>query len=231
MTFRPMPLLTIFTVVGLAILILLGNWQYDRYQEKLRQGPAAVQAFVEVAVDVDRDAGGMAQQVYGIVDGEAVWRRYVPARVAGEDGIVLALVDATSGTAPVPLEVAAVEDFSAMSNVFERPAHKGGMANSNNPEEDTWYSFDGPAMLSRYGVEQSTVKVVEPDRITLRLAEDVSRSRQTQNPYGTAAVRDALPPERHFGYALTWWGLAAALVGVYLAFHHAQGRLRFRGKQ
>ena len=30
---------------------------------------------------------------------------------------------------------------------------------------------------------------------------------------------------QHLGYALTWYGLAGALVVVYLAFHRAQGRL------
>jgi surfeit locus 1 family protein len=39
-----------------------------------------------------------------------------------------------------------------------------------------------------------------------------------------------LPPQRHFGYAITWWGLAIALIGVYLAFHYQKGRLRFRNE-
>ena len=38
----------------------------------------------------------------------------------------------------------------------------------------------------------------------------------------------------HLGYAITWYGIACALIGVYLAFHHQAGRLTFgaagRGK-
>ena len=34
MTFKPLPILTLFSVVALAILITLGNWQYARYHEK-----------------------------------------------------------------------------------------------------------------------------------------------------------------------------------------------------
>ena len=45
------------------------------------------------------------------------------------------------------------------------------------------------------------------------------------NPFAQPGGSDVLPPERHLGYALTWWGLAGALVGVYLAFHARQGRL------
>ena len=48
------------------------------------------------------------------------------------------------------------------------------------------------------------------------------------NPY--ARLDDELPPQRHFGYAITWWGLAMALIGVYPAFHHQKGRLRFRNE-
>jgi surfeit locus 1 family protein len=48
------------------------------------------------------------------------------------------------------------------------------------------------------------------------------------NPYAFAKPLDPLPPERHFGYALTWWGMAIGLLGVYLALHHSKGRLRFR---
>jgi surfeit locus 1 family protein len=50
------------------------------------------------------------------------------------------------------------------------------------------------------------------------------------NPYARLRLDDELPPQRHFGYAITWWGLAMALVGVYLAFHHQKGRLRFRNE-
>ena len=38
---------------------------------------------------------------------------------------------------------------------------------------------------------------------------------------------DNLPPARHLGYALTWFGLALGMIGVYIALHIARGRLRF----
>ncbi len=36
MTFRPLPVMTILGLAGLIVLILLGNWQWSRYQEKTR---------------------------------------------------------------------------------------------------------------------------------------------------------------------------------------------------
>jgi surfeit locus 1 family protein len=31
----------------------------------------------------------------------------------------------------------------------------------------------------------------------------------------------------HLSYAMTWYGIALALVGVYTVFHYQAGRLRF----
>ena len=39
---------------------------------------------------------------------------------------------------------------------------------------------------------------------------------------------DALPPARHLGYALTWYGLAVVLVVIYFAYHANAGRLSLR---
>lgn len=229
MTLRPMPLLSVFTLVSLAILVWLGNWQYGRYSDKLARAPEEPALFEPVRVEVDTANPGMAQQVYGIIDGEAVWRRYLPGQIEGKAGIVLVLWDATSGTRPVPMAVSQAGPVEYPANIFVREAGKQGFGGRNDPADNTWYHFDGAAMLANLGYDVSEApQVVEPDKLTIRLAGDISRSREAENPYATPVVRDPLPPERHFGYALTWWGLAIALIGVYAAFHHSRGRLRFK---
>ena len=40
-----------------------------------------------------------------------------------------------------------------------------------------------------------------------------------------AAGADAMPPARHLGYALTWYGLAIVLLAIYFAYHMSVGRL------
>ncbi|WP_084396006.1 SURF1 family cytochrome oxidase biogenesis protein [Henriciella aquimarina] len=228
MSFRPLPVLTVLALVSLAILIWLGNWQYGRYEDKLTREPAEAAAFETVRIDVDEDNPGMAQQVYGIIDGEAIWRRYVPGRIDGEGPVVLALWDAVAGTEPEPLAISQTSDFEPTANVFERPASHSSFAGKDHPEEDKWYEFNPQAMLANLGYDDAGMTVVEPDTITIRLGSDLSRARQAENPYASPKLRDPLPPARHLGYALTWWGLAAALIGVYLAYHHSKGRLRFR---
>ena len=230
MTFRPMPLLTVLTIVSLVILVLLGNWQYARYSEKKAQGQVENDPFETISVEVDTANPGNAQQVYGIVDGEAIWRRYVPGRINGEGPVVLLLWDAVAGTDPVPLRIAGLSDFEGRANAFERPAQTRGLAGSSKPERDLWYGFNATSMLANLGYTQEDSRVVEPDMMRVVLATDTSRSRTTENPYAMLTGRDPLPPERHFGYALTWWGMAIGLIGVYIAFHRAQGRLKFGGK-
>ena len=230
MTFRPMPLLTVLTIVSLVILVLLGNWQYARYSEKKAQGQVENDPFETISVEVDTANPGNAQQVYGIVDGEAIWRRYVPGRINGEGPVVLLLWDAVAGTDPVPLQLANLGNFEGRANAFERPAQTRGLAGSSKPERDLWYGFNAAAMLTNLGYSESDARVVEPDTMRVVLATDMSRARTTQNPYAMLTGRDPLPPERHFGYALTWWGMAIGLIGVYIAFHRSQGRLKFGGK-
>ena len=62
----------------------------------------------------------------------------------------------------------------------------------------------------------------EPHFIAARYAGQPSRP----NPFAHAS--DPLPPERHVGYAITWWGLAAGLVVIYALLHVRRGRLSFK---
>jgi surfeit locus 1 family protein len=51
--------------------------------------------------------------------------------------------------------------------------------------------------------------------------------RAVANPFALAPGAEALPPERHLGYALTWYGLAVVLAVIYFAYHASVGRLSF----
>ena len=35
MMFRPLPVMTVLSLIATAILIMFGNWQWGRYQEKM----------------------------------------------------------------------------------------------------------------------------------------------------------------------------------------------------
>ena len=229
MTFRPMPILSVLSVISLGILILLGNWQYGRYAEKIANPSVQeqVQTSVPVEVQIDRSHPGNAQQVYGFADSEPIWRRYVPGTLVESNEPVLVMVEATGGPNAVPVKIADVSDTVAFDAIVsEKPASASGFGAQAQSDPDNWYTFKPDEMAQRLGME-TTPRFVEPVIMTVRNAADLSQSRQTLNPYAFADPIDPLPPERHFGYALTWWGMALGLIGVYVALHRLQGRLKF----
>ena len=228
MRFRPLPILTAVTLVSLTILVLLGNWQYERYSEKTGTSPDALPPALTLGFDVLETEGARAQQVYGIADSEPVWRRFVPAQWSDTGELVLLGLDATGGANPVHVDLAGLSMGEQTVRIFPREGRRSGR---NRPDEDVWYVFDRAGLLARYGLDDSDVPVAEPVDLTVYNADDLSRSRTTPNLYAAPKPIDPLPPQRHFGYALTWWGLALALAVMYVVFHHSRGRLRFKAER
>lgn len=229
MMFRPMPVLTLLTMASLVILIMLGNWQYARYSEKMDNPTVQEEAEAStlLRIKIDQTHAGNAQQVYGFADSEPIWRRYVPGRIEGSDELVLAMVEATGGAQPVPVEISALPETVTFEGlVSERQVSSAAFAGRDDPDAGIWYTLDPAALADRLNLP-NTPRLAEPVLMTVRNADDLTQVRQTLNPYAFAKPVDPLPPERHFGYALTWWGMALGLIGVYVALHHSRGRLRF----
>ena len=230
MIFRPMPLLTLLSVISLVILVLLGHWQYGRYSEKMANPSVVEQAETRsnIIVDIDRENAGQVQQVYGFADSEPIWRRYAPGTLQETGETVLIMVEATGGAEPVPAAIADLSDHVSFEGlVSAKRASSSSFAARDEPDRDLWYTFDPEAIAERLALTPP-IRVAEPVVMTVRNGADLSQSRQTLNPYAFAKPVDPLPPERHFGYALTWWGMALGLIGVYVALHHSHGRLRFK---
>jgi len=143
----------------------------------------------------------------------------------GEETEVWLAIEATGGVNPVPSTVGDFSDMPRTVRVFQRESRT---SSRNSPAADTWFVFDGAGMAGRIAQPgASDVPVAEPVDLLIRNAEDLSRTRTTTNPYGAPRPIDPLPPQRHLGYALTWWGLAIALFVMYWVFHMSRGRLKF----
>jgi surfeit locus 1 family protein len=217
--FRPLPVLSVFALAALALLIALGAWQWGRWREKLRPHPAPI---AETVRGFAPDAEG-TQLVFATLDQGAGWRVLVPVKLA--DGTAL-FVDSNFVLGVAPPDLAALPPPPAFargmlkgSNVT--PREPSAFAPPGEPTKRTWYWVDLAGMAKAANVAKAAPYYLAspyetPDGVV------------SQNPFAAGALRDPLPPERHFGYALTWWGLAAALVGVYLAFHARLGRLKLR---
>ena len=101
-----------------------------------------------------------------------------------------------------------------------RPRPPPWTAAKPNAAEHAWFAVDLPAMAQAAGAPPSTDYYLAPPYVGPSGA-------LAPNPYVDPRTADPLPPERHLGYALTWWGLAGALIAVYAAFHIRAGRLAF----
>ena len=237
MTFRPMPLLTILALLGMGVLAALGTWQWNRYQEKLH---AEVDVSEHVgagrldAVEVD---GTDLQFVYSTYDGHPVWRVFKLV-----EGCVLLTEETCMSPAPMfvnlglirgnqpdPTLIDAVPD-SASGDVFRYivPSRRSMLSAEDQPEAGLWYTADPEAMAEAVGASTGNVRLVEPEMIReFALAGGDIIHRDIPNPFYSLANLDDLPPQRHLGYAMTWYGLLLAMIGVYIALHVARGRLRF----
>ena len=81
----------------------------------------------------------------------------------------------------------------------------GWFTPANQPGERTWYWYDLAALARAVGLELLPV-VVEADA--------------SPNPGGLPEGGQTVTrlPNHHLQYAITWYGLAAALIAVYVAF-------------
>ncbi len=123
-------------------------------------------------------------------------RGFVPEREAG----------AVRSRMQGPLEPA-----SEVIGLLRRPAMKALFTPSNEPGRNLWYWRDIEAMSANAKSEAN--KTVVPFFLdALPNAGPISAG------MGRGGATRLELPNRHLEYALTWYGLAASLIGVYLVF-------------
>lgn len=219
MYFRPLPVLTLLTVLGLGVLLWLGSWQWSRMGEKAAE-IAAYEAMNSRAPDglvaalcpeirlgapvlLPEPTGRGAIRFWGRDGGEAGWRLFRPVQLpaCARDGVILA----ETGFQPFP--DGGETDVTRWR--IEAVPEAGAFAAANSPVENEFHRYDAGQIadvLQTPSVHPS-IWIVADRGLPAELAE--------------------VPPSRHLGYALTWFGLALTLIGVFAAFHVAKGRLGF----
>lgn len=230
MQFRPLPVLTLLALIIFAVLIRLGVWQLHRAEWKADEidaykARAAVEAMdletAACAPEVSPEGRPVALtpgfsplfiRVYGFsIDGQAGWHRYglvdPPSCLAGEGKLLVET--GFEGFQSGEIETIArlrIDPLSAKKGLFTSP---------NQPEKNEWYW-------------------IEPDAVDAYLfpsgADKINRDWIILADSGLPTHLTKTPPERHVGYSVTWFGLAIALLVMYVAFHVHAGRLRFGGE-
>jgi surfeit locus 1 family protein len=231
---------TLLALAGLAVLIGLGTWQMERKRWKdgliakiaarVHADPVPLPAepstdskddleYLHVSVrgrfhhDKERylyapTQAGPGWHVYTPIElkpQRIVWvnRGWVPdARKAPE----------TRPQGQVPGEV----EVRGLVRLQMRP---GWFAADNDPGRNLWYWPDLAAMTASAfpeGPQKATGGPQRPDSLVLAIDADAKPEPPGGLPRGGTTRLEL--PNRHLEYAVTWYGLAATLFGVYLAF-------------
>lgn len=226
---RKAPLaLTLATLVALAILLGLGAWQLQRlrWKEDLLARIAALEAaparplvpvlagggdldFVRVRVTCAGLATAPFVELYAIREGQA-GSRIISACATGAPSHPTVLVDrgfmADTISARPPVDPANRTPME-VTGVLRLPDRPSLFTVRNDAAAGRWFSRDAAAMAA-------ALKAPAPAAAAFLMAETAT------NPELRSLVPAPIPAEisnRHLEYALTWFGLAAALVGVYAA--------------
>lgn len=241
-SFKPMPGLTVVTLICLGILISLGTWQYQRLQWKtdlLTQidAAAAAEPITDLAqadalyekgepldfrrislsgdfveLNVNEGAGFQLNRSTGK---SMMWRHYQPYLV-GDRVVYVATAEFSDAEKDTP-----PDEMKAEQNVYGyvrlvRPMSKFMPASS--PTTNDWYVFNGaPEQLDwAKAVDGRTVQTgYYIDWILGSVSAD-------QLPLKKPDIRN-----NHLDYMLTWYSFALILLVIYFLLHKKQGRLKF----
>jgi len=235
-TIRPLPALTVVCAVLFASLIALGVWQLDRLQWKLGL-IAEVQrnlAASPISLDEALGLGPKAQYRRVTLDGRfdntkeayvfgtdnagaPVYHVIVPFRM--QDGRAL-LVDRgivpKEKLDPATRSAGQIEGETHVIGVWRVPDPLGWFTPAPDTAHHIWYAHDLAAIANADGIALAARAVVEANA--------------TPNPGGWPRGGQTRVTFRneHLQYAITWFGLAAVLLGVYIAFHISRGRLGWK---
>jgi len=220
--FRPLPLMTILSIAALAVLVMLGRWQWEKFDEK---SAAAEEPIAEMTIADYQPLPDAIQFMYGVRPDtrEQGWRVFAPVQYG--DTVVFVDADFIPELAPPdPREVRvppALRLGAPIIGASIRPEPRAPLTRSPDLLRRLWFAPDLDAMGRNGGVENVADYYIAAAYVG-------ADGRATSNPFALAPGADVLPPARHLGYALTWYGLAIVLLVIYFAYHVSVGRLSLR---
>jgi len=227
--------LTLATACGLAMLFSLGIWQLQRLAWKedlisriearahaapvtlnealLRQQDEGDIEFLRVSLAGEFDHA-MESHLFTVEKSIAGWRIITPLRTQG--GWVV-LID--RGFVPDNLKDPAsrkeglVQGKTEITGLVRGAGVQAAFTPDNEPARNIWYwrDFDAMARVVRSGTGQKKRQRIAPFFV------EIEKSAVPGGWPRGSATRLTFP-NRHLAYAMTWFGLALALLGVYVSF-------------
>lgn len=234
--FRPLPGMTFWAVLAFLVLIGLGVWQVQRLHEKEQLLATIAERMASPETPVD--------SVVRLPVPDMEWRRvsakgrflhdkeayvyatefdlglgvHVLTPLVLDEGDTI-LVDRgfvpLASKAPESREAGQMDGEVTVSGIVRLEGERNLFTPATDEGQRMWYWRDIDGIARTLGLMLGAPIVIVAD--------------QPANPGGLprfAGYRVDIP-NNHLQYALTWFGLAATLLGVYLVYHVRNGRLKF----
>lgn len=215
----------VFTVLGLGILLKLGFWQLDRleWKEDLLARIETNMMGTIISINPTSNDPGLEysrfctegkflndKELYVFasnLQGVGGVHIYTPLKLAGGEHIII-----NRGWVPNALKDPStrvegqVKDPQTICGVLRLDRTKSYVTPDNNLEENRWFTPEVSAMSKAVGLNNIYQFFLEAD--------------ETDNPGGYPIGGQTFVniPNNHLGYAITWFGLAVALLGVFAVF-------------
>ena len=240
MTFRPFLWLTVVTLPALLVLVGLGTWQLgrlqwknnliDNFEARVAAPPVAVPAG-EAAIDPlefrQLDLTGrflhdkeifLTGRTY---EGNAGFHVVTPFELADGRVILINRGWVSEGYKdPAKRVFSRVDGPTTIAGILRKPGQKGYFVPENEPAKGFWFTLVPTEINAHLGLGAAAINSFYADAIRNSEVLTLPIAAKTE-----LNLRNA-----HLSYALTWYGIALALIGVYVAFHMQAGRLQFTGK-
>jgi surfeit locus 1 family protein len=230
---------TLAALVGLAVLIGLGTWQMERkrWKEDLIAKIAARVHADPVPIPTEGRSAGKdleylrvatrgrfrhdkERYLYAPTSGGLGWHVYTPLELDPQRIVWINrgwVPDARKAPeARAEGQVLGDVEVRGLVRLQMRP---GWFAAQNDPARNLWYWPDIAAMTASTfpdGQQKAAGGPPRPDWLPLVIEADAKPEPPGGLPRGGVTRLEL--PNRHLEYALTWYGLAATLAGVYFAF-------------
>lgn len=230
--FRPGWPLTVLTAAGLTVLLGLGTWQIQRLQWK-----TALIAEIEAGLDAPPlllDGGGNPKAyqpvlLTGSIDAGNVLFQGSYARKNLPGTLLLQVFESRDGRhwllerGWIPEDaigaarkgVFAISGEQEIEAVARPPKARGPFTPEDNLQTGRLYAEDIETLAGFLGLPLEPLVLVQKSSLP--------------SPQGWDGLPQLNPPRadlpnNHLGYVVTWYGLAAALLGVFLAFGRARAQ-------
>ncbi len=239
---RPLLWPTLFSLPVFLLCVGLGMWQMERREWKR-----------DILDRIAVNQAAPAMTLDGLLQGDPLRHEYGKVRVAGtflhdkefflaarslknkvgmhvvtplrtDDGRIV-LFDrgwiASEAKDPVKRAAGQVAGRVELTGIVRRNQERRQFAPENAPDKNVWFHVDVPLMREMAGATPNPAL----DRFFL---DADATSNPGGAPVGGQTRLDI--PNDHLQYAITWFLIALALVGVYLSYHWQQGRLEVGGR-